>query len=221
MTSSVQVSLYPLGTEWINKSIQGVWEIFEHYDLTVEKGSMSTILTGADDELFAALQDAYRAASRSNQVVMVVTLSNACPNEKDTAPDHTTHTQAWKTNIIYRPIGVVQNEFDPSSSMDDMRSGKSRILLHPDLQTGLQGLSAGGQVMVLFAFHLTEGFDLLQHPRGDRERPVRGVFTLRSPRRPNPIGATVVDVLAIQDNVLTVHGLDAYHDTPVLDLKPA
>jgi len=220
MKSSVQISLYPLGTKKIKKSIHKVWEVFGRYDLLVEKGSMSTIMTGADDELFSALQDAYQTASRSNQVVMVVTLSNACSKQKDTAPDPETHSQAWKTKITYQPIGVVQNEFDPSSSMDDMRAGTSRIFIDPNLQTGLQGLSEGEQVMVLFAFHLSEGFELRQHPRGDRERPVRGVFTLRSPHRPNPVGATVVDVLAVEDNVLTVHGLDAYHGTPVLDLKP-
>ena len=58
-------------------------------------------------------------------------------------------------------------------------------------------------------------------PGGDITRKKRGVFALRSPRRPNPIGVTEVDPLGIQDNVLTVRGLDAVDGTPVLDLKPA
>jgi tRNA-Thr(GGU) m(6)t(6)A37 methyltransferase TsaA len=62
---------------------------------------------------------------------------------------------------------------------------------------------------------------LLQHPRGDRNRPRRGVFALRSPRRPNPIGITVVDLIDVQGNVLRVQGLDAINGTPVLDIKPA
>ncbi|MBN2390399.1 MAG: SAM-dependent methyltransferase, partial [Anaerolineae bacterium] len=57
--------------------------------------------------------------------------------------------------------------------------------------------------------------------QGDRNRPRRGVFALRSPRRPNPIGVTVVDLVAIQGNVLRVLGLDAINGTPLLDLKPA
>jgi tRNA-Thr(GGU) m(6)t(6)A37 methyltransferase TsaA len=74
---------------------------------------------------------------------------------------------------------------------------------------------------VIFHFHKSEGFDLLQHPRGDPSRPRQGVFGLRSPRRPNPVGVTIVDVLAVGENTLRVRGLDALNDTPVLDIKPA
>jgi tRNA-Thr(GGU) m(6)t(6)A37 methyltransferase TsaA len=74
--------------------------------------------------------------------------------------------------------------------------------------------------MVLFYFDRVGDFELLQRPRGDLAQPKRGVFTLRSPRRPNPIGVTVVELLSIDENVLTVCGLDAFDGTPVLDLKP-
>ena len=102
-----------------------------------------------------------------------------------------------------------------------IRMEESRIVLNPDLSEGLQGIEPGQQILVIFYFHRSEGFDLLQHPQGDRSRPKRGVFTLRSPRRPNPIGATIVDVLAVDGNVLRVGGLDAINGTPVLDIKPA
>jgi tRNA (Thr-GGU) A37 N-methylase len=72
-----------------------------------------------------------------------------------------------------------------------------------------------------FYFHRSAGYELSQHPRGDRTRPKRGVFTLRSPRRPNPIGVTVVDLLGVEGNVLRVRGLDACNGTPILDLKLA
>jgi L-fuculose-phosphate aldolase len=75
--------------------------------------------------------------------------------------------------------------------------------------------------MVVFQFHRSDGYSLLQHPRGDRTRAKRGVFALRSPHRPNPIGVTVVKILGIADNVVCVKGLDAYDGSPVLDLKPA
>jgi tRNA-Thr(GGU) m(6)t(6)A37 methyltransferase TsaA len=101
-----------------------------------------------------------------------------------------------------------------------MRSAESRIVLDPALTGGLAGLEAGQQVMVVFYFHRSQGYDLAQHPRGDTSRPKRGVFALRSPRRPNPIGVTIVDLLAIEENVLRVRGLDAINGTPVLDLKP-
>jgi tRNA-Thr(GGU) m(6)t(6)A37 methyltransferase TsaA len=86
---------------------------------------------------------------------------------------------------------------------------------------GLKGLNKEGRIVVVFHFHLSKGWDPLQHPKGDETRPRRGVFALRSPRRPNGIGVTEVDLLEIRDNILTVRGLDAVDGTPVLDLKPA
>jgi len=123
--------------------------------------------------------------------------------------------------ITYRPIGVVENEFDQPGHGAEMREIVSRIVLDSDLMDGLIGLETGQQLLVLFHFHLSRGFDLLQHPQGDRSRPLRGVFSLRSPRRPNPIGATAVELIEMKDNVLYVKGLDAINGTPVLDIKPA
>jgi len=123
--------------------------------------------------------------------------------------------------IVYRAIGRVENDFDESASPSEIRAVESRIVIDPSLAEGLKGLEPGRRMMVVFCFHRSQGFDLLQHPRGDRSRPRRGVFALRSPRRPNPIGVTVVDLLAVEENVLRVRGLDAINGTPVLDLKPA
>jgi tRNA-Thr(GGU) m(6)t(6)A37 methyltransferase TsaA len=123
--------------------------------------------------------------------------------------------------IVYHAIGHVENDFDEPASPSKIQAVESRIVLDPSLVEGLQGLEPGRRVMVVFCFHRSQGFDLLQHPRGDRSRPRRGVFALRSPRRPNPIGVTVVDLVAVKGNVLRVRGLDAINDTPVLDLKPA
>jgi tRNA-Thr(GGU) m(6)t(6)A37 methyltransferase TsaA len=123
--------------------------------------------------------------------------------------------------VVYRAIGHVENEFDEPAAPERIRSVESRIVLDPSLAEGLRGLEPGRHIMVIFYFHRSQGFDLLQHPRGDRSRPRRGVFALRSPRRPNPIGVTVVDLVAVRGNVLRVRGLDAINGTPVLDLKPA
>jgi len=125
------------------------------------------------------------------------------------------------TTITYHPIGYIENEFDQPASPQTIREVESRIILNPDLMEGLTGLEPGGQMMVVFYFHLSRGFDLLQHPQGDSSRPRRGVFALCSPMRPNPIGVTVVDLIAVEGNVLRVHNLDAINGTPVLDLKPA
>jgi tRNA (Thr-GGU) A37 N-methylase len=58
------------------------------------------------------------------------------------------------------------------------------------------------------------------HPRGDPDRPLRGVFATRSPFRPNLIAISEVRVLAVRDNIIEIDAIDAFADTPVLDLKP-
>jgi tRNA-Thr(GGU) m(6)t(6)A37 methyltransferase TsaA len=123
--------------------------------------------------------------------------------------------------ITFRPIGHVENSIDEPCAPPDIRAVDSRIVIDPALIDGLQGLNPGQQVLVVFYFDRSIDFDLCQHPQGNAERPKRGVFALRSPRRPNPIGITVVTLTAIDGNVLHVRGLDAINSTPVLDLKPA
>jgi len=62
---------------------------------------------------------------------------------------------------------------------------------------------------------------LQAHPRGDVTKERRGVFALRSPMRPNPIGLTKVKLIERKGNILIVEGLDAFNGSPVLDIKPA
>lgn len=119
------------------------------------------------------------------------------------------------------PIGYVENEFDERVAPDLIRAEESRVVLGVEYVPGLHGLEPGQQIMVIFYLHRSEGYELQQHPRHDLSRPARGVFALRSPNRPNPIGVTVVELLALDGNVLRVRGLDAINGTPVLDIKPA
>jgi len=123
--------------------------------------------------------------------------------------------------IVYEPIGHVVNAFREATDVEVMRASESEIVIAPELAPGLTGLTPGQRLLVVFHFHRSRGFTLLQHPRGDRSRPQRGVFALRSPRRPNPIGVSVVELVAVAGNVLRVRGLDALDGTPVLDIKPA
>jgi len=120
----------------------------------------------------------------------------------------------------FRAIGYVENEFQEPTKPDVLTASLSRIALDPALSDGLSGLEPGMALLVVFVFHRAVGHELLQHPRGDRSRLKRGVFALRSPNRPNPIGITEVEVVSIKENILTVRGLDAINGTPVLDLKP-
>jgi tRNA-Thr(GGU) m(6)t(6)A37 methyltransferase TsaA len=207
---AAQVSLYPLRQKRLAPAIEEALQVFQEHGLDVESGALSTVIAGEDGVIFAALQEAFRRAAAQGPAVMTVTFSNTCP-----VPGKA------KEAVTYAPIGHVENAFDEPRAASELRSAESRIVLRPGLAEGLVGLEPGQQVMVVFYFHRSQGYDLKQHPQGDMSRPQRGVFALRSPRRPNPIGITVVDLLAVEGHVLRVRGLDALNGTPVLDLKPA
>jgi tRNA-Thr(GGU) m(6)t(6)A37 methyltransferase TsaA len=125
--------------------------------------------------------------------------------------------QRW----VFKAIGYVENEFAAPAPPEAIRAKISRIVIDRSFTDGLYGLEDGAKLVIVFCFHRSIGYDLLQHPRGDLDLPWRGVFTICSPYRPNPIGVTVVELVSIEDNVLCVRGLDAIDGTPVLDIKPA
>jgi len=77
---TAQVSLYPLRRPHLAAEIERTVDLLRRRGLKVEPGSMSTLVAGAPGELFAALQEAFEVAAESGQLVMVVTLSNACPD---------------------------------------------------------------------------------------------------------------------------------------------
>ncbi|MEW6429235.1 MAG: tRNA (N6-threonylcarbamoyladenosine(37)-N6)-methyltransferase TrmO [Thermodesulfobacteriota bacterium] len=83
----------------------------------------------------------------------------------------------------------------------------------------LDGIEAGQTVVVLFWLHRAARDILRVHPRGDRSRPKKGVFALRSPARPNPIAVSELQVLAVDGCRLTVRGVDVLDGTPVIDIK--
>lgn len=95
------------------------------------------------------------------------------------------------------------------------------IRLAPEYAPGLVGLEAGGRALLLYWLHLARR-DMVQLPAraGVRDKPV-GVFSMRTPPRPNPIAAAVVEILAAREDELDVVGLDCLDGTPLLDIKRA
>jgi len=113
-----------------------------------------------------------------------------------------------------RPIGRVKRLSDE----------ECELTLDETVREGLLGVEPGMRLDVLYWMHelSEEKRRRLQcHPRGDRSRPLRGVFALRSPMRPNPVGVTTVEVLEVDGTTLRVSGLDAEDGSPVIDLKMA
>lgn len=98
----------------------------------------------------------------------------------------------------------------------------SLIILRQDLIPALDGIQDFSHLWVLFWMHkISKDKRIMKvRPRGRSDMPLLGLFSTRTPHRPNPIGLTLVKLLKVEDHVLTVQGLDAFHNTPVLDLKP-
>ena len=125
--------------------------------------------------------------------------------------------------ITSTPIGTVK------CAVNEMSQGgwarvDSEIHLEPGLTGGLQGLEGFSHVIVVFFLDRAQGFDpaqqLMRKPRGREDMQAVGVFAQRTKYRPNPLGITAVQLIAIDGNVLKVRGLDALDGTPVLDIKP-
>jgi tRNA-Thr(GGU) m(6)t(6)A37 methyltransferase TsaA len=121
-----------------------------------------------------------------------------------------------------QPIGFVSSPFhDPAAIPKGLgaqhpEEGILRIL--PEFEAGLTDIEGYSHLIVLWAFDRSEGFDLLVTPPSD-SRP-HGLFTTRSPRRPNPIGLTVVQLLRREAASLRVRGIDMLDGSPILDIKP-
>lgn len=100
----------------------------------------------------------------------------------------------------------------------------SRIKIFPEFCIGLEGLNNFSHLIVLYWFHLRdsekERHTLKVVPRRHPGAPQVGVFACRSPSRPNPIGLCVVELVKIEECTLTVKGLDAWEDSPIIDIKP-
>ncbi|EOP60138.1 hypothetical protein IKQ_06028 [Bacillus cereus VDM053] len=99
----------------------------------------------------------------------------------------------------------------------------STIIINPGYKEGLIGLEEYSHVMVIFfmdQFKEEQNQSWIRKPRGIETLAKKGCFAQRTKYRPNPIGISTVEILSIDDNVITVKGLDANNKTPVLDIKP-
>jgi len=122
--------------------------------------------------------------------------------------------------VTCTPIGCVERDgADRDLRGDDLRARPARIILDPAVLDGLLGLEAGSDVLVLCYFHQADRDVLQVHPRGDLDRPLRGVFATCSPVRPNPIAVTSARIQRIDGNVIHLVGLDALDGSLVLDIK--
>ena len=121
-----------------------------------------------------------------------------------------------------QPIGYVKSPYTSTQQIPKGFGAKHEaegiLEILPQFGTGLTDVEGFSHLFVVWVFDRAEGFELLGTPPID-DRP-HGVFATRSPRRPNPVGLTVVELLRREGSSLHVRGVDMLDGTPILDLKP-
>jgi tRNA-Thr(GGU) m(6)t(6)A37 methyltransferase TsaA len=122
-----------------------------------------------------------------------------------------------------QPIGFISTPFNDSKAIPKGLGAKHEaegaLNILPAFEQGLTDIEGYSHLIVLWVFDHSEGFDLMATPPIDDHRP-HGVFSTRSPRRPNPIGLTVVELLGREGGRLRVRGVDMLDGSPILDIKP-
>lgn len=121
-----------------------------------------------------------------------------------------------------QPIGYVRSPYRDTQQVPKGLGAKHEaegvLEIQAEFEDGLKDIEGFSHLFVIWAFDRAEGYSLVGTPPSD-DRP-HGVFATRSPRRPNPIGLTVVELLSREGRMLRVRGIDMLDGTPILDIKP-
>ena len=124
--------------------------------------------------------------------------------------------------IEFTPIGIIHSPFMEPEGMPIQPVGavgvKGTVEVFEDFHSGLEDLDGFSHIILLYHFHRSHGFDLRVVPFMDSRK--RGLFATRAPKRPNPIGLSIVQLDKIEDGVLHIQSVDILDGTPLLDIKP-
>lgn len=127
------------------------------------------------------------------------------------------------TGYHVRPVARVESpltDLATAPKQGDEGAPPARVVFDPRFHTAAADLRPGDRLVLLTWLHAADRDVQAVHPRSDPHRPRQGVFSTRSPDRPNPIGLHTVTVTAAEGGTITVTGLEAIDGTPVLDVKP-
>ena len=120
-----------------------------------------------------------------------------------------------------RPIGLVHSPLREKSETPIQAAFsqiEGTVEVYPEHAAGLKDIEGFSHIFLLYWFHQSQGYRLIVRPFLDPEE--RGLFAVRYPARPNPIGISVVELVERDENQLRVRGLDVFDGTPLLDIKP-
>jgi tRNA-Thr(GGU) m(6)t(6)A37 methyltransferase TsaA len=126
------------------------------------------------------------------------------------------------TEIKFKPIGLIHSPFNNTKGMPIQTAGAKGITgtieIDKEYVEGLKDLEEFSHIILLYHFHLSNNYSLTVKPFMDESS--HGVFSTRAPKRPNPIGISVVKLVKIEDNILFIEDVDIVDGTPLLDIKP-
>ena len=127
------------------------------------------------------------------------------------------------TSFEVRAIGKVESPLTDLQSAPlqaDEGAPEARLVFEPEVLEGLRSLRPGDQVIIITWLDRARRDVLSVHPRGDLSRAQEGVFSTRSPHRPNPVGLHRVEITAIDGRSVRVRHLEVLDGTPIIDVKP-
>lgn len=145
------------------------------------------------------------------------------PTRPEAALDRAREAPSRAQSYEVRPIGWVESTLvDPGDAPNQGYQGApdAWLVIDPDVREGIRDIGVGAEIFVLTWLHLARRDELATQPGDDPTGPERGVFSTRSPARPNPIGLHRVTVVEIGDGRLRVEPLEAIDRTPLVDIKP-
>jgi tRNA-Thr(GGU) m(6)t(6)A37 methyltransferase TsaA len=129
-----------------------------------------------------------------------------------------------KNQVIYTPIGIFHTDYTPETGAPRqgilVPEGKGRIEIYTEYQDALKALDQFEYIIVIYHFDKAGKWNPIVRPPGSNPDHIYGLFSTRSPNRPNPIGIATIKLEKIENGILYVSGIDAYDGTPVLDIKP-
>jgi tRNA-Thr(GGU) m(6)t(6)A37 methyltransferase TsaA len=124
--------------------------------------------------------------------------------------------------IKYKPIGIIHSPFKEPKGTPIQPAGakgtNGTVEIFPAYAEGLKDIEGFSHIILLYHFHLSKESELIVKPYMDKES--HGVFAMRGPSRPNPIGISVVCLIRVEGNMLHIQDVDIVDGTPLLDVKP-
>jgi tRNA-Thr(GGU) m(6)t(6)A37 methyltransferase TsaA len=125
-------------------------------------------------------------------------------------------------SVIYHPIGIIHSPYKEIEGMPiqpyGARGAKGSIEIKHEFVPGLKDIDGFSHIILLYHFHISKGYSLEVLPFLD-DHP-KGLFATRAPKRPNPIGLSIVRLIKVEENILHIEDVDILDNTPLLDIKP-